>query len=1023
MNENRSSLSTLLSPLASLTFTVVLLALAMVLIFAGTTVQTDMGIWDVQHKFFHSWFCIIDWRLFFPLWDWGSKNMPGKMPFPGGYTLITLLLVNLLAAHTLRFKMSWKRSGIFFIHAGIILLLVGEVITAQTAVESQMPIDNGSSSNWSQDIRDIELAITDRSAADHDTEVVIPRSHLRMGEAIENPAIPFTVKIERFYINSDIAGPMQTDIQADKLATTGVGSSLRVIPLAPSNGTESRVDEPSAFVTLMRNGQALGTYLVSTMQLNPQFPQIDQPQVIDVDGKTYWMQLRFKREYKPYTMNLIKFSHDRYTGTDVPRNYSSLVRIVDPKNNTDREVLIWMNHPLRYNGETFYQASFKSGDSGTVLQIVHNPGWLIPYISCSMVALGMLIHFGMHLLTFLSRRLATQPAPLPARISDSPLAPSRDIPSGANGHRGGTAVLERKRTKKQLIKERKQQAQLVVTTKPSRPWLPAAIITGVMAIYLIALLTPAKSPSQYDMDRFARIPVTFEGRTMPLDSLARNSLRIMSGKSQVALDNGNELPAINWLLDVFADPDRAQDYKVFRIDHPDIKSLLGLSDSSKTFSIKEIFPKIDKLQEQYSKAREVKNKDPFQRQIVELAQRVILFNQLASIESLYLSPPLVNAEWRPFGEVMQAVKSKNERDPGAESFMGMIQSRADNSPEQFNALAASYSDLIEQRMPDLSRKLDTEVRFNRADPFIQCMALYVIVFILAAASWIGWHKQLSLAALSVLILALVWHTLALGTRIYLQGRPPVTNLYSSAIFIAWAAVVFCVAMEFIYRNGVPSAAAAALAFPSLLIAHYLAASGDTMQMLQAVLDTNIWLATHVVVVTLGYAATFLAGFLAIGYVLGGVFSSAVDSDARKNFYRMTYGVVCFAMLFSFVGTILGGIWADQSWGRFWGWDPKENGAVLIVLWNAILLHARWGGLVRERGFMLLAVGGNIITAWSWFGTNMLGVGLHSYGFMDSALFWLASWVGLQILIIAIGSLPQHVWRSFKTGAAGSFELA
>jgi ABC-type transport system involved in cytochrome c biogenesis permease subunit len=185
-------------------------------------------------------------------------------------------------------------------------------------------------------------------------------------------------------------------------------------------------------------------------------------------------------------------------------------------------------------------------------------------------------------------------------------------------------------------------------------------------------------------------------------------------------------------------------------------------------------------------------------------------------------------------------------------------------------------------------------------------------------------------------------------------------------------------------------------------------SGDSMAMLRAVLDTNIWLATHVVIITLGYTATLLAGTLACVYVLGGTFTRALDdADTRRSLIRMTYGVVCFAMLFSFVGTVLGGIWADQSWGRFWGWDPKENGAVLIVLWNAIALHARWGGVVRERGFMNLVIFGNAVTSWSWFGTNMLGVGLHSYGFMESALYWLCAFIACQLLVIAIGCLPRR----------------
>jgi ABC-type transport system involved in cytochrome c biogenesis permease subunit len=184
----------------------------------------------------------------------------------------------------------------------------------------------------------------------------------------------------------------------------------------------------------------------------------------------------------------------------------------------------------------------------------------------------------------------------------------------------------------------------------------------------------------------------------------------------------------------------------------------------------------------------------------------------------------------------------------------------------------------------------------------------------------------------------------------------------------------------------------------------------------AVLDTNLWLWTHVICVTLGYTAAFVAGIVAVVYILLGVFTKVLaDDDTRKSLARMTYGILCFAMIFSFVGTILGGIWADQSWGRFWGWDPKENGAVLIVLWTALVLHARWCGWARERGIAALAVFGNVVTAWSWFGTNMLGVGLHSYGFMDRALAWLLAFVCSQLIIIAIGSIPTQLWRSYSGG--------
>jgi ABC-type transport system involved in cytochrome c biogenesis permease subunit len=249
----------------------------------------------------------------------------------------------------------------------------------------------------------------------------------------------------------------------------------------------------------------------------------------------------------------------------------------------------------------------------------------------------------------------------------------------------------------------------------------------------------------------------------------------------------------------------------------------------------------------------------------------------------------------------------------------------------------------------------------------------------------------------------------------------VTNLYSSAIFIGWGAMLLGVALERIYRVGIGNVVGATAGFMTLLIAHNLAIGGDTMEMMRAVLDTNFWLATHVVVVTLGYASTFVAGLLAIIYIALGVFTPMLREkigpssqvDISKALAKMVYGIVCFATLFSFTGTVLGGIWADQSWGRFWGWDPKENGALLIVLWNAIILHARWGGLIRERGLMNLAVFGNIITSFSWFGVNMLGVGLHSYGFMDAAFKWLMLFVASQVAIIGIGLLPVYLWRSFR----------
>jgi len=218
-------------------------------------------------------------------------------------------------------------------------------------------------------------------------------------------------------------------------------------------------------------------------------------------------------------------------------------------------------------------------------------------------------------------------------------------------------------------------------------------------------------------------------------------------------------------------------------------------------------------------------------------------------------------------------------------------------------------------------------------------------------------------------------------------------------------------LERIFRDGLGVVVSTFIGFVTLVIAHNLSLDGDTLKVLVAVLDTNIWLATHVVIITLGYASMFLAGILAAVYILRGVFSRNLSPANGKNLTRAVYGIYCFATLFSFVGTVLGGIWADQSWGRFWGWDPKENGALLIVIWCAVVLHARWGGIVRERGMMALAIFGNIVTSFSWFGVNMLGVGLHSYGFMDEAFKWLMIFIASQVVLIGLALLPAKMWKS------------
>jgi ABC-type transport system involved in cytochrome c biogenesis permease subunit len=399
------------------------------------------------------------------------------------------------------------------------------------------------------------------------------------------------------------------------------------------------------------------------------------------------------------------------------------------------------------------------------------------------------------------------------------------------------------------------------------------------------------------------------------------------------------------------------------------------------------------------------------------------FSAMAQFEPPLAIPPdeagASRDAWKRTGDALIDGMRDGTVDPAVDAYAAMSSAFQAGNVSEFNRQLADYRASLAPKFSHELRKARWEVFFNQMQPFYNAMVIYVLAGVLAFFFWFNLSETLRRSAVWLIGLAFVIHTTGLVFRMVLEGRPPVTNLYSSAIFIGFGAVVLGLVLEQFYKNGIGAVVASGIGFITLIIAQHLALTGDTMEMMRAVLDTNFWLATHVVIVTLGYASTFVAGFLAIVYILRGVFTRTLDPATGKSLARMVYGIVCFATLFSFVGTVLGGIWADQSWGRFWGWDPKENGALIIVLWNALILHLRWGGMIRERGLINCAIFGNIVTSWSWFGVNMLGIGLHSYGFMESAFYWLLAFVASQLCLIALGCMPLRFWKSFRGQTAPS----
>ncbi|MBL4810350.1 MAG: cytochrome c biogenesis protein CcsA [Phycisphaerales bacterium] len=546
------------------------------------------------------------------------------------------------------------------------------------------------------------------------------------------------------------------------------------------------------------------------------------------------------------------------------------------------------------------------------------------------------------------------------------------------------------------------------------PWI-VLVLSIVYAGQKLA--RPEKIDSPFDLNTFRQIPVSAHGRTKPLDTVARNSLMNISGRQSIRTDQGS-VSAIEWYIELITSPEASIKREVFRIDHPDVLTLAGLDTEDRTrFSFAELRDVGNEINRQAMLASKVKAKarDPFQRAILVLNQRMMLFSELSQLTSPYLVPPLtVGEDWRSFVSVL----NENPQDPDARALLSVLQAFRNNEPDAFNAELKKFRDLVDSHISYDARKSRYEVVFNQVQPFIIASYLFVVAFLFGCFGMLcaqltkpDWSKSLLASMTAMVWVAFTVMTIGLASRVYLQGRPPITNLYSSAVFVGWFSIIIGLVVDRQMKLGLGGIMASVIGFVSLVVAHNLGNSGDTMEMMQAVLDSNFWLTTHVVVITIGYSATFFAGFMGIAYVLLGVLTKTLDRERGKSMTKMIYGVICFATVTSFVGTVLGGIWADQSWGRFWGWDAKENGAALIVLWNLLILHARWGGMIRDRGLVQLAIFGNIITAWSWFGTNMLGVGLHSYGFTNSAIFWLSVFVISQLAMMSIGMIPMAMWRS------------
>lgn len=396
--------------LSSLKLTVVLLALGLLLVFVGTLAQVHEGLYNAQARFFKSWFVV------------GMTLFGVKLPWlilPGGYTIGSALFASLVTAHFTRFHFTWRRSGIFMTHLGVILLLLGQLGTDMLSTESAMRLLAGETKNYSEDFHACELALINQSLPDEDEVVAIPERFVAAKGEIRHPQLPFTVKVKEYWPNSAVESATEGNkppVAVVPTVTAGYGKKVWVFPLPVTQDMESR-NIPSATVEVFAGTESKGTWLVTA--------QSSASQSFEIDGRQWGIALRFKRYYKPYSITLLDFTHDRYAGTDLPKDFRSRIRIDHPAKAERRETEIYMNNPLRYAGLTFYQLQMvdeqtareamarNPGEKVTpssTFQVVKNPSWLTPYFACVMVGLGLAVQFAIHLVEFARKRAMPVPA-------------------------------------------------------------------------------------------------------------------------------------------------------------------------------------------------------------------------------------------------------------------------------------------------------------------------------------------------------------------------------------------------------------------------------------------------------------------------------------------------------------------------------------------------------------------------------------------------------------------------------------
>jgi len=534
----------------------------------------------------------------------------------------------------------------------------------------------------------------------------------------------------------------------------------------------------------------------------------------------------------------------------------------------------------------------------------------------------------------------------------------------------------------------------------------ASIVGGLVAAAM-AWSVPVAQAAATPVDALRTLAVQDGGRVKPLDTFARESARRITGGRAFGAESVRGLEPVEWIVAMMADPERWKDAPIVRVSHAGLRSTVGLSPTRDRYSFRELathepFLKAADAARAKEEGDSEARLDPVEREVADLYGNLALMSEIFTGEALHVVPEAgeAGAAWSSWAHAMHGEGTETRR-VGLLARALLTAYAAGDRREAGTAAAALHARLGALTAGSASEAdLEREVLYNRVKPFRFAWILYLLGFLGLAASFPLGSQAMTRAGFALVTAAFLLQGYGMVLRMLISGRPPVTNMYESVIFVSWGAVLFALAFEAAYRVRYFAACASGLSVLLLILADSLPILDGSIEPLVPVLRDNMWLTVHVLTITLGYAAFFLG--VALGHLnLALYFFAPGRRELLRTMSLFLYRSLQAGTLFLAAGTLLGGVWASYSWGRFWGWDPKETWALIALLTYLAILHGRFLGWIRDFGLAVGALLGGLTVLMAWYGVNfILGTGLHSYGFGSGGYAYVGGFVAFEVAVIA-----------------------